>query len=105
MDGSGSSLGGHQSRPIRKDHRLDAVSQLELGENTGDVGFHSLRADEQLSHDLGIRQALADQEQHVEFARREDLQTFSFRGRRGGSRTQPIGEAADQGTGNRRGQE
>ena len=48
---------------------LDAVAQVELLEDVGDVGLDRRVADEQPLGDLGVREALGDQAEDLELAR------------------------------------
>src|SRR5687767_1365765 len=49
--------GEDEPRLVCEDDRLDAVAQLELHENVGDVRLHGCLADEQLFGDLGVGKA------------------------------------------------
>src|SRR3954469_21793621 len=55
-------------RPDRVDRGLDAVLDLELHQDAGDVVLHRLRADEELRGDLGVAFALGQQPKHLDLA-------------------------------------
>ncbi len=63
-----SSAWGDKSGLVGADDGLGAVAGVELGENAGDVGLDGLVADDELSGDLGVREPLRDQAQHVGLA-------------------------------------
>ena len=50
---------------------LDAVSDLRLGEDVGDVVTHRLLADDELLGYLAVAQTLRDEAQYLQFPRGE----------------------------------
>ena len=69
---------------VGEDDGLDAVAQVELGEDAGDVRLHRRLADEQLGGDLGVGQPAGEQPQDLELAR---AQLGQRRGGRAGQRS------------------
>lgn len=52
-----------------EDGRLDTVLQMELGEDSADVGLDRLLADRQFPADLPVAATERDEVQHFAFAR------------------------------------
>jgi hypothetical protein len=59
---SGPVAASGQPGTVRQDDRLKAVAEVQFGEDAGDVGHHGLGAEEELSGDFSVGQALADEE-------------------------------------------
>ena len=57
-----------------EDRGLDAVLQIELGEDAADVGLDGLLADYQLAGDLAVAVPAGDEVEDLAFARREGLE-------------------------------
>jgi hypothetical protein len=75
---------------VREDDGLDAVAEVELGEDPTDVGLHGGLRDDELGGDLLVGEAPRHEQQHLVLALGEELEA---RGRSGG----------DAGPGSRRG--
>src|SRR3954454_13750421 len=56
---------------VRRDHELRAVAGACLREEAGDMGLGRQRREHEALGDLGVRQALPDERQHLALARRE----------------------------------
>src|SRR5436309_3277099 len=69
-----------ESRLVREHDNLDAVAEVELLEDVGDVCLDGSVADVELSADLGVREAAGDQAEHVELALRQLVELFWRRG-------------------------
>jgi N-acetylglutamate synthase-like GNAT family acetyltransferase len=50
-----------QADAVGQDHRLDAVAEVELGQDAGDVRLHGFGADDEGGRDLGVGEAGRDQ--------------------------------------------
>jgi hypothetical protein len=57
--------GLHETRLVRRDDGLHAVSQAELGEQARDVRLHRRVLDYQLPGDLGVRESAGEQAEHL----------------------------------------
>src|SRR5690606_27748040 len=62
---------GHQAVAVGVDDRLDAVAQVEFGEDARHVRLDRLLAEHQRGGDLAVRQAVGDEAEHFQFARGE----------------------------------
>src|SRR5690606_27799129 len=60
---------GHQAVAVGVDDRLDAIAQVELGEDARDIGLDGLLADHQGLGDLAVGQAVGDEAQHLQLPR------------------------------------
>ena len=58
---------------VGEDDCLGKVAQSELLQQPGDMGLRSGVADEQLVPDLGVRQFVGDQSEHLQLSRREPV--------------------------------
>ena len=68
MTGAASPALVEEARLVRQHHRLNAVAEVELLQDVGDVGLHRRLADVEVAADLGIGQASGDQAEHIELA-------------------------------------
>src|SRR5207248_10818479 len=69
-----------ESRLVREHDCLDAVAEVELLEDVGDVCLDGGVADVELFADLGVREAAGDQAEHVELALCQLVELFWRRG-------------------------
>src|SRR5437016_10305192 len=69
-----------ESRLVREHDCLDAVAEVELLEDVGDVCLDGGVADVELSSDLGVGEATGDQAEHVELALCQLVALFWRRG-------------------------
>src|SRR5438552_6446649 len=69
-----------ESRLVREHDCLDAVAEVVLLEDVGDVCLDGGVADVELSSDLGVGEAAGDQAKHVELALRQLVELFWRRG-------------------------
>src|SRR5918997_5303575 len=72
-------LRSHQAELVREDHGLDAVAQVELGENATDVGLHGRLGEDEALGDLRVRPPRRQLEQHLALAGGEFLQAWVLR--------------------------
>ena len=71
--------------------RLGAVAQVELLQDPGDVGLHGVLADDEARRDLGVREALGEEPEHLELAGGELVERRRWGGRARGARTRRSG--------------
>jgi hypothetical protein len=88
--------GAHEAGFVGEDDGLDAVAEVELLQDAGDVGLGRVRTYDELVGDLGVREAASDEPQHLGFAGGQPFQLLAGRGRRRGA-----GEPFDQPAGDR----
>src|SRR6476646_4880463 len=63
-----SAAGDDESGFVGEDHELGSVAGVELGEDPADVRLSSEEADVETVADLGVREALRDQSEHLVLA-------------------------------------
>src|SRR5476649_1432351 len=73
-DGGALCAGGYQPALVCEDDGLDSVTDPELREQAGDVGFDRALADEQLGGQLGVALTARQHRQHLALALRQGVQ-------------------------------
>src|SRR4051794_36310584 len=84
-------FGPREPVPVRVGDRLRPVAYARLREEVVDVALDGGLADDEAGGDLGVRQTVRDQRQHLDLARRERVgEALRLVGRRAGDRVHEV---------------
>src|SRR5271155_342685 len=102
LTGSGAAAWPDDAVFVGEHRDLDAVAQVQLGEDAGNVAFYGGVAEVELGRDLGIRQALGNQPHDLEFPLAEAPGRTAARGAWRGPAAEVLDQAPGDGGGEQR---